>query len=79
MTDAYRHGDHRALCDRCGRGFYASQLRRDWTGLMVCADDWEPRHSQDMTRGVPEHPGVPFSRKPIAIMIDTNDITADDL
>jgi hypothetical protein len=79
MSEAYRHGDHLATCDRCGRKFYASQLRQEWTGLRVCSDDWDARHSQDLKRGRAERPGVPFARLPIAIMIDTNDIQADDL
>jgi hypothetical protein len=62
MAEAYRHGDWLATCDRCGREFYASQLRREWTGLMVCSGDWDPRHPQDFKRGVPDRQAVPWSR-----------------
>ena len=29
------------ICDRCG--FRYDKLRREWTGLMVCEADWDPR------------------------------------
>lgn len=51
---AYRHGDWIVACDRCGGEFYASEMRREWTGLIVCPSDWEPRHPQDFKRGVPD-------------------------
>jgi hypothetical protein len=38
------------------------QLRKDWQGLMVCSEDWEPRHPQDFLRTRPERGGVPISR-----------------
>jgi hypothetical protein len=79
MTEAYRHGDFLASCDRCGRKFPGSELRQEWTGLRVCRDDWDPRHSQDLKRGKPEHQGVPFARLPSAIYLEPNDVQADDL
>ena len=52
-------GQWNAICDRCGQKYKASQLRKDWQGLMVCHDDWEPRNEQDFLRvrsetGAPE-------------------------
>lgn len=55
-------GDWNALCDRCGRKFKASQLKKTWDNLYVCKDDWEPRHEQDFLRGVKDDPSVPFTR-----------------
>lgn len=58
----YKPGDHNAICDRCGRPFKASQLRRTWDGLMVCERDWEPRHPQDYVRAQKDRTEVEFSR-----------------
>jgi hypothetical protein len=51
---AFRSGDWLVCCDRCGGEFYASEMRREWTGLIVCRSDWEPRHPQDFKKGVPD-------------------------
>jgi hypothetical protein len=58
----YKHGSWNAVCDRCGFEFKMYQLRKDWQGLMVCREDWEPRHEQDFIRTRPERGGVPISR-----------------
>lgn len=58
----YKHGSWNAVCDRCGFEFKMHQLRKDWQGLMVCREDWEPRHPQDFLRTRPERGGVPISR-----------------
>ena len=47
----YESGDHKAVCDVCGRLFKAGSLRKRWDGLQVCSDDWEPRHPQEFVRG----------------------------
>ena len=58
----YKHGSWNAICDRCGFEFKMHQLRKDWQGLMVCREDWEPRHPQDFLRTRPERGGVPIAR-----------------
>lgn len=58
----YRDGDHRAICDRCGFKYYASQLTLEWTGLRVCHKCWEPRHPQDFVRGIPDKQTPPWTR-----------------
>ena len=55
-------GDWKAICDRCGRLFKASQLRDEWDGLKVCEKDWEPRQPQDFVRGVADVQETPWSR-----------------
>lgn len=55
----YEAGSWKAECDRCGFDYKNYQLRREWTGLMVCRgpgtnDCWEPRHPQDQIQGVPD-------------------------
>lgn len=44
--------DPRATCQICGFDFNRSQLRKNWRGLWVCAEDYEARNAQDFVRGV---------------------------
>lgn len=60
--DGYRAGDWLAVCDRCGRELYASQLFREWTGLRVCRPCFDYRHPQDFVRGVPDKQTPPWTR-----------------
>lgn len=55
-------GNWNALCDSCGRKFKASDLKKRWDGLMVCSEDWEMRHPQDLLRVQKEQISVPWSR-----------------
>ncbi len=59
----FKSGDHWATCQRCGRVFRSSALRKEWTGLWVCPEDWEKRHEQDFVRAVkdnyPVFPALP--------------------
>lgn len=55
-------GDWNAICDICGFRFKASELTKDWQGLMVCKQDYEQRHPQDFLRVRPDNPAVPWSR-----------------
>jgi hypothetical protein len=34
------------VCDRCGFKYRRSQLRKEWTGLMVCPKDWDPKPAE---------------------------------
>lgn len=31
------------ICDRCGFKYRLARLRKEWTGLMVCPADWDPK------------------------------------
>lgn len=57
------HGP-RAICDRCGFEFWFDQLRKEWTGLMVCSSCWDPRHPQEFVRGVRDNQGVRPNMRP---------------
>lgn len=61
-ADYYKHGDWNAICDCCGFKFKASELRRTWDNRMVCAEDYEERHPQDMIKPRPEHHVPSFTR-----------------
>lgn len=48
----YRKGDYKRISDRGGRTYYRSQMKREWTGLLVGKDQWEPKHPQLELRSV---------------------------
>lgn len=58
----YKKGDHKAICDRCGFLFKASELKKTWDGFYVCREDFETRHPQDFLKGVKDDPSVPWTR-----------------
>lgn len=44
------------ICDRTGFRVRVSEgLRQEWTGALVRAESWEPRHQQDFVRARAEH------------------------
>jgi len=57
----WKRGKWLAICDVCGFEHYNTELKKRWDGLMVCKDDWEPRHPQDFVRSVKEST-IPWSR-----------------
>ena len=59
---SYVPGQWNAICDRCGFKFKNVQLRKEWTGLRVCCECWEPRHPQDFVRGKADHQTPPWVR-----------------
>lgn len=50
-ADFYRRNDFNRICDRTGFKVKASNTRKEWNGLIVRAESWEPRHPQDFVRG----------------------------
>jgi len=59
---SYASGDNKAICDRCGRLYKMSTLRKEWNGLYTCSSCWEPRQTQDFVRGVKDMMSVAVSR-----------------
>ena len=55
-------GAWNAMCDVCGFKFKSFQLRKRWDGLMVCSDDFEHRHPQDLIKIPKEDTSVPWTR-----------------
>jgi len=60
--DRWKKGDWLTLCDVCGFKHYASELRERWDGRMVCRQDWELRHPQDLIRLPRAERGIPWAR-----------------
>ena len=76
-------GQWNAQCDRCGFTFKARQLRKEWNGLRVCRECWEPRHPQDSLRGKPDRQSTEWARprsEGLDVSIGSgNEVTEDDL
>lgn len=51
MRDDYKHGDYNVICDKTGFKVKFSETRKEWNGLRVWKEVWEPRHPQDFVRG----------------------------
>lgn len=47
----YQIGNHKAVCDICGRTRKGSDLRMQWDGLMACRDRcYSPKHPNEYPR-----------------------------
>ena len=80
-NDRYVHGDFNVISDRSGFKLKRSECRREWNGLLVGKDEWEPRHPQDFVRGVKDDQSVPDPR-PGAVDNDldiTTTLDADEI
>lgn len=69
---SYKRGPWNVVCDVCGFEFHSHELHKRWDGLMVCRDDWEPRHPQDFVRSVKEST-IPWSRpEPAEVFVEVS-------
>lgn len=87
-ADTFQAGQWNAICDRCGFKYKSGQLRKEWTGLMVCYGTetngcWEPRHPLDSLRGKSEKMATPWVRLDvdgIDVSVGSgNEVSGDDL
>jgi len=75
----YSIGGTKAICDRCGFEYPLRELRKEWTGLMVCAKDFDPK-PPDMTPPRVRPEGVPKTNARPDNQVDTvNTTTREDL
>lgn len=69
------------ICDRCGFKCRHRQLRKEWTGLLVCGPCWDPRPPE--TRPLRLKPeGVPIRDarpEPDPIYRDEGELGGEDL
>ncbi len=73
-------GDSKAQCDVCGFDMHQSMLRKRWDGAMVCSQDWEARHPQDLVKARSERNNVKDARPaPAYRYLAVGEITGDDL
>lgn len=72
----------KAICDRCGFEHDLRDLRKEWTGLMVCDADYDPK-PRDLTKPRIRPEGTPLRNarpEPEPVFVDpANSITAEDL
>lgn len=72
--------DYKQICDRCGRVMSSREGRREWTGLVVCPEDFDYRHPQDTVRGRIDNQRVPLPRPdPEPVYLTANQVTAASL
>lgn len=50
VNPGYIPGGHWVICDICGFAVRNFDARKTWDGKVVCPEDWEPRHPQDLLR-----------------------------
>lgn len=59
----YKLGDHKALCDICGRAYKGSELRTQWDNAEACYRCYDSKHPDlDPIRIPKEDPMVPNAR-----------------
>ncbi len=72
----YISGEFNLICDVCSKKIKAHEAKHRWDGLIVCKDDWEPRHEQDFVRARQDKISVPFNRpRPVDIFTGVTYIT----
>jgi hypothetical protein len=80
MRNYYESGKWNAICDRCGLKHKNTELRKEWTGLMVCSPCWEPKHPQLMLRVPREAGNTPWARpEPEDVFITPGEIILTEL
>ena len=52
----WKSGEHWVECMRTGRVVRASDIRKEWNGLLVAKEEYEVRHPQEMIRGIVDNP-----------------------
>ena len=60
----YIAGGHWVTCQRCDFVVRNWDIKVEWTGAIVCKECYEPRHSQDFVRGVPDDQRATFPVNP---------------
>lgn len=53
-----RPNSHNVICDRTGFKIKAYDSRKEWNGLRVRKESWEPRHPQDKITSIKDNQSV---------------------
>ena len=77
-ADFFAPGDFNRICDQCGRKCKASNTKKQWDGLIVCLDCYDPRHPQDFVRGRRDKQRVPDPRPSSAPVFVSGEVYTDD-
>ena len=62
MRNYFKSGSWNITCDRCSKKTKADEIKKEWTGFLVCPVCFEHRHSQDFVRARQDKISVPFTR-----------------
>lgn len=65
VTGSYSYN---VICPMCQRKFKNTDMKRRWDGLIVCEEDWEPRHPMDFYRTINDNHVLPF------VLTNTNQV-----
>ena len=70
-----KHREHQVISDRSGFAYPASQIVKQWDGLLVSKDEEEPRHPQEFVTGVVDDYAVRDARPraPYEFLISENE------
>jgi hypothetical protein len=80
MADYFESGAHNLICDRTGFKIKSTEAKKEWNGLIVHRDYWEPRHPQDFVRGKIDKQTVKNGRpRPEPWYVTTNEVTPESL
>lgn len=60
MRSYYKAGTWNCICEVCGSQVKSDEIIKRWDGRLVCRADFEPRHSLDFIRAIPDNNTVPF-------------------
>ncbi len=70
----------RGICQRCGLEYPLHKLRKEWTGLLVCKEDFDYRHPQEFVKGVVDKQTVDHpAPEPTDYFLSTNEVTPESL
>ena len=62
MRNYFKSGSWNITCDRCSKKTKADEIKKEWTGFLVCPVCFEQRHPQDFVRARQDKISVPFTR-----------------
>lgn len=55
-------------------------MKKEWTGLIVCTECYDPRHPQDLVRPKADNQSVKDPRPaPTVVYLGLNEVTVDSL
>ena len=76
MRNYFKSGSWNITCDRCSKKTKADEIKKEWTGFLVCPSCYETRHPQDFVRARQDKISVPFTRpRPVDIFTGVTYIT----
>ena len=70
MRNYFKSGSWNITCDRCSKKTKADEIKKEWTGFLVCPVCFEYRHPQDFVRARQDKISVPFTRpRPVDVFV----------